>query len=81
MKFANEIGLKYGHVANFRKISNKFGVYLQNNFRIEWVKFSHVEFVGNVISRNYRKHYAILDAEFYQNMQELIATAESKLLY
>ena len=81
VKFANEIGLKYGHVASFRKISNKFGVYLQNKFKIEWVKFSHVEFIGNIISRNYRKHLGISDAEFFQNMQELIATAESKLLY
>ena len=54
---------------------------MQNNFRIEWVKFSHAEFVGNIIYRNYRKHYGISEAHFHQNMQELIATAESKLLY
>ena len=80
LKFANEIGLEYGHVASFRKISNKFGVYLQNKFKTEWVKFSHVEFIGNVISRNYRKQYGISEAEFFQNMQELFATTESKLL-
>ena len=80
LKFANEIGLKYGHVASFRKISNKFGLYLQNKFKIEWVTFSHVEFIGNTISRNYRKYWGISDVEFFQNMQELIATVESKLL-
>ena len=81
LNFANEIGLKYGHVASFRKICNKFGVYLQNKFKIEWVKFSHVEFIGNAISRNYRKGIGISDAEFFQNMWELIATTESKLLH
>ena len=35
LKFANEIGLKYGHVASFRKIYGKFGMYLQNEFKIE----------------------------------------------
>lgn len=56
LKFANDIGLKYGHVASFRKFFDKFGMYLQNGFKIEWVKLSHVEFIINVTSRIYRKH-------------------------
>ena len=79
-KFSNEIGLKYGYVASFKKISDKFGVNLQNKFKINWVKFSHVEFIGNIISRNYRKH-VISEADFFQNMCDLIATTESKLLH
>ena len=83
LKFANEVRLIYGHVASFTKISDKFGVYLQNKFKIEWVKFSHVEFIGNVISRNYRtvSKFVISEAEFFHNMQELIAATEFKLLY
>ena len=48
-KFVNEIGLKYGHVATFRKTCDMFGSNLQNTFKIEWIKFSHVEFRGSKI--------------------------------
>ena len=78
LKFANEIGLKYGHVASFRKIYDKFGMYLQ------WVKLSHVEpIITNVTSRIYRKHFGIgiADTDFFQNMQDLVAATESKLLH
>ena len=82
LKFANEIGLKYGHVASFRKIYGKFGMYLQNEFKIEWIKLAHVESIKNVTSRIYRKHLGIgiSDTEFFQNMQDLIVATESKLL-
>ena len=82
LKFANEIGLKYGHVASFRKIYGKFGMYLQNEFKIEWIKLAHVESIKNVTSRIYRKHVGIgiSDTEFFQNMQDLIVATESKLL-
>ena len=79
LKIANEIRSRYGHVISFTEISNKFGVHLQNKFKIEWVKFSHVEFIGNVISRSI-KHKVFSDQKCFQNMQDLIATAESKLL-
>ena len=78
LKFAHEIGLKYGHVASFRKIYDKFGMYLQ------WVKLSHVEpIITNVTSRIYRKHFGIgiADTDFFQNMQDLVAATESKLLH
>ena len=80
-KFFNEIGFKYGNVAKFKKISEKFGRQLQNKFKIEWIKFQHVEFNGNIICRYYNKCYALTEAEFYQNMWELIGTTESKLLH
>ena len=79
-KFATEIALKYGLVARFRKIFDKFGVYRQNKFKIEWVKFSDVEFIGNVTYRQYNKHVGISETEFFQNMWELIVVTESKLL-
>ena len=78
-KFYHEIGLKYGRVASFQKISDKFGVYLQNKFKIEWIKFSHVEFTGNIFSKNYKK-YRFSEADFLQNMCELTATAQNNLL-
>ena len=74
-KFYYGIGFNFGHVAGFKKVSDKFGVYLQNKFKIEWVNFSHVEFIGNILSK-----YFISKAKFYQNMRELIVTTESKLL-
>ena len=80
-KFYHEIGSKYGHVANFKKISDKSGVKLQHKFKIEWVKISHVEFIGNIISKNYKKYIKNnLEAEFSQNMLQLIVKTESKLL-
>ena len=79
-KFFNEIGLKYANVAGFKKISKKFGSHLEKKFKIEWIKFEHVEFNGNFIQKYYRS-YTITDAEFYQNMWELIGTTESKLLH
>lgn len=54
---------------------------MQNKFKIEWVKFSHVEFIGNVIYKQYNKHVGISETEFFQNMWELIGVTESKLLY
>ena len=89
-KFVNEIGLKYGHVATFRKTCDMFGSNLQNTFKIEWIKFSHVEFrgskiykcveyIGNIVKRTYTR-YGISEAEFLRNMSELIATTEHKLL-
>ena len=84
LKFANEIGLKYGYVASFRKVYNNFGMYLQNKFKIGWVKLSNVEpIITNVTSRIYRKHFGfgIADTDFFQNMQDLVATTESKLLH
>ena len=77
--FYNEIRLKFGHVAGFKKVSDKFGVDLQNQFEIEWVEFSHVEFIGNFVIKNY-KRFAFPKAVFCQYMSELIATTESKLL-
>ena len=54
---------------------------MQNKFKIEWVKFSHIEFIGNVIYRQYNKRVGISETEFFQNMWELIGVTESKLLY
>ena len=78
-KFYHEIVLKYGRVASFKKICDKFGVHLQNKFKIEWIKLSHVEFIGNIFSKHYKK-YRISEAEFLQYMCELTATAENNLL-
>ena len=80
-KFTSEIRLKYGHVASFRRIYDKFGVDLQHKFKIEWVKFSYVEFTGNMFSRNYRTRCHITQPYFFQNLQELIPAVESKLLH
>ena len=76
-KFYHEIGLRYGNVASFKKISDKFGVNLQNKFKIDWV-----EFTGNIFSKNYKKCIKnILEAEFSHNMRQLIIKTETKLLY
>ena len=68
-----------------------FGSNLENTFKIEWMKFSHVEFIGgtlykcanffgNKISKTWQKVYSISEQEFLRNMQELIGTTEDKLL-
>ena len=77
-KFANEIRLKYLFVANFKKISDMFGVNLGNKFKSVWVSSSHVEFTGDSFENPYM-HWKNSDAEFSQNIQELIAAVESKL--
>ena len=77
-KFANEIRLKYLFAANFKKISDMFGVNLGNKFKSVWVSSSHVEFTGDSFENPYM-HWKNSDAEFSQNIQELIAAAESKL--
>ena len=79
-KFTDEIVLKYGHLPSFRRIYNKFDVNLQHKFEIEWVKTSHFEFTGGLVFRNYKKYSDFAGSGFFQNMQELIATAKSKLL-
>ena len=77
-KFANEIRLKYLFVANFKKISDMFGVNLGNKFKSVWVSSSHVEFTGDSFENPYM-HWKNSDAEFSQNIQELVAAVESKL--
>ena len=52
-KFANEIRLKYLFVANFKKISDMFGVNLGNKFKSVWVSSSHVEFTGDSFENPY----------------------------
>ena len=80
-KFFNEIRSRCGHVASIQRISNKFGLCLQNEFQVEWINFSHVVYTGNIIARNYNFHIGISQEEFYESMRELISTTESKLLY
>ena len=53
---------------------------MQHKFEIEWVKISHAEFTGSLVFRNYKKYSDFAGSGFFQNMQELIATAKYKLL-
>lgn len=54
-EFANEIGLRYGHVSDFTKVSNNFGVHMEKKFKHNWVKLSHIEFTGDLLDRIYRE--------------------------
>ena len=89
-KFSTEIALQYGHVTTFNKISSKFGLNLQNTFKIEWINFSHVEFSGNTFyrcvgyigkkfSKTWYKQCGVSEQQFLRNMRELIGTTEDKL--
>lgn len=82
-KFIHEIRLKYGHIAYFLSIYDKFGVNLQHKFKTEWVEVSYVEFIGeNIVQRRFRMFYCNGRSEFFQqNVHKLIAAVESKLLY
>ena len=54
---------------------------LQNKFKIDWIKTSHVEFTGNIFSKKYKKYIKNnLEAEFSHNMRQLIVNTETKLL-
>ena len=74
--FISEIHLKYGHVAKFQKIFEEFGANLQNEFKIERIKPSYVEFQGtSMIS----KLTGISEAKFLEDMRYLIPTTERTL--
>ena len=77
--FLNEIGMKYGYVANLKNIYDNFGSHLQREFRIEWVNNSHVEFIGNSFYKFYKEHFSGRNA-FLKNMEDLIYKVEQKLL-
>ena len=77
--FLNEIGMKYGYVANLKNIYDNFGSHLQHEFRIEWVNNSHVEFIGNSFYKFYKEHFSGRNA-FLKNMEDLIYKVEQKLL-
>ena len=78
-KFVNEIGMKYGYVANLKNIYNNFGSHLQHEFRIEWINNSHVEFIGNFLCKFYKEHFAKRNA-FLKDMENLIEKVEQRLL-
>ena len=69
--FIHEIGSKYGHVANFQKISSLFGMNLENQFDTKWIDSSHVEFQRYI--------FKVSDAELFENMSNLIAETEYKI--
>ena len=74
--FENEIGLKYGYVANYKEIEDQFGTNLQNNFKKEWIKPSLVEFKGNFIKKKIR---CWREKDTVNNLCYLIRFTESKL--
>ena len=78
-KFVNQIGMKYGYVANSKNIYDNFGSHLQREFRIEWIKNSHVEFIGNAFYKLYKEHFSERNA-FLKNMEDLINKVEQRLL-
>ena len=78
-KFVNEIGIKYGNAANFKNIHKNFGLHLENGFKIEWIKLTHVEFHGNYLFRKYKEHIATGYIDFWRNMEDLIANVEHRL--
>ena len=80
-KFLYEIGSKYGKVAKFKSILNKFGSNLENKFKIEWIQSTDVEFSRCAIHRKFREYLRIENINFLQNMENLIATVEHRLLH
>ena len=79
-KFVNDITIKHGHVPNFKNIHRNFGLNLENEFKIEWIKIPHVEFIGNYIFRKYKEHIATAYIDFLQNMEDLMANVEYTLI-
>lgn len=59
--------------------NDNFGSHLQREFRIEWIKNSHVEFIGNVFYKLYKEHFSERNA-FLKNMEDLINKVEQRLL-
>ena len=78
-KFLHEIGVKYGYVAKLKNIYEKFGSYLENEFEIEWIKSSHVEFIGNFFYKFYKENFAKRN-DFLKNIKKLIDNVEQRLL-
>ena len=74
--FENEIGLKYGQVPRYKKIEDQFGANLKNSFKRKWIESSLVEFIGNFVSRRWRRAW---ETDVVNSMHELIRTTESKL--
>ena len=79
-KFVNEIGINHGNVANFKTIHKNFGWHLENAFKIKWIKTDHVEFIGNYLYRKYKEHIATAYIDFWQNMEDLMANVELRLI-
>ena len=77
--FLNEIVMKYGYVAKLKNIYEKFGSHLENKFDIEWIKTSHVEFIGNFVYKFYKENFAKRN-ELLKNMAKLIDMVEQRLL-
>ena len=74
-KFVTEIGEEYGKIPGFKKIIEKFGYNLGNEFSIEWIENSHVDFrkIGEEIFR-------MKDSEFLQDIENLIANVKQRIL-
>ena len=77
--FVSEIGMKYGYVPKFKHIQEKFGSHLENEFRTDWIKLDHVEFVGGFIHRKFKQHVGTDYIDFLNNMENLIANVELRL--
>ena len=56
--FVIEIRMKYGYSVNLKNIYDNFGSHLQSEFRIEWIKISHVDFIGSTIYKLFKEHFA-----------------------
>ena len=78
--FIDEIGSKYGHVANFQNTSSKFGVNLENEFKNHWLNFSHVEFKKRFPLNPINCAKTSTEKIFYNNIKELISMTETKML-
>ena len=77
--FVSTIGMKYGYVAKLKNIFEKFGLHLQNKFKIEWIETSHVEFVGNFVYKFLKGNFTSRN-DFLKNMENLIDMVEQRLL-
>ena len=77
--FVNEIRMKYGYSVNLMNIYGNFGSHLQSEFRIEWIKISHVEFIGSTIYKLFKEHLAERNT-FLKNKEDLIDNVEQRLL-
>ena len=78
-KFLHEIGMKYGYVAKLKSIYEKFGSYLENEFEIEWIKTSHVEFIGNFFYKIFKENL-VKRNDFLKNMEKLIDNVKQRVL-
>ena len=77
--FVKEIVEEYGKIPGFKKIIEKFGYHLENEFSIEWIENSHVDFVERDFRKIGEEIFQMKDSEFLKDIENLIASVQWKI--